>query len=156
MAMKAEMLLPGESEITSKGANFVLKLDEHGLPRFRYDGAMGAVGMAGKEAIGGHLHVTNFRVFFQSHSVNRFKGSFSIFLPSIEDMKDASAFLTKKMEIVTPSYNFEFVVWGIPQLMAQIKAARGALSPEQQTQAQAAAQAEPGKNWATDSKCSRC
>lgn len=143
--MKTEMLLAGESELTSKGANFVLNLNENGLPRFRYDGLMGAVGMTGKEAIGGKLFLTNFRVYFQSHNVNRFNGAFSIFLPSIETMKDVSAFLTKKLEIVTPSYNFEFVVWGIPQFMAQIKAARDALSPSQQEELQSAAQASPEK-----------
>lgn len=101
--MMDEYLFEGEHVLETKPANFVLSLTEHGLPRFRFDGAMGAVGMAGKEAIGGKIYLTNYRLFFKSHSINRFNGAFSIFLPTIEEIRDTSRFLAKKMEVVMPS-----------------------------------------------------
>jgi len=143
VAIMDKYLLEGESVIETKGANFVLRLDDHGLPRFRFDGAMGAVGMAGQEAIGGKLYLSNFRLFFDSHSINRFNGSFSIFLPTIVETKDSSRFVTKKLEVTTPSYVFEFVVWGIPKLMESISAAREALSPSQVEALREAAQNAP-------------
>ena len=143
--MDASLLLPDESEIISKGANFVLSLADNGLPRFRYDGMMGVVGMAGKESIGGHLHLTNFRLVFASHSVNRFTGTFSIFLPTIESMEDKSSFIVKKLVVTAPSYAYEFVIWGIPKLIEAANTARNALSATQIAQMQAAAQASPEK-----------
>lgn len=138
-------LLAEERVLMDKGANFVLRLTEHGLPRFRFDGAMGAVGMAGQEAIGGKLYLTNYRLFFQSHSINRFNGTFSMFLPAITELKDNSRFVTKKLAVTTESYVFEFVVWGIPSLIAAIESARAALSLEQIEALQAALQAAPEK-----------
>lgn len=140
-----QYLFAGESIIETKSANFVLRLDEHGLPRFRFDGAMGLVGMVGQEAIGGKLYLTNFRLFFQSHSVNRFNGAFSIFLPSIVETKNTSRFVTKKMEVATPSYRFEFVVWGIPALMAATASARGALTPAELETLEVAVRTAPEK-----------
>lgn len=143
--MDAKLLLPDETEILSKGANFVLNLNENGLPRFRFDGMMGAVGMAGKESIGGHLHLTNFRLVFASHSINRFNGTFSIFLPTIENMEDKSSFVVKKLVVTSPSYAYEFVVWGIPKLVEAINGARNALSSTQIAQMRTAAEAAPEK-----------
>ena len=140
-----EYLFEGEHILETKPANFVLSLTEHGLPRFRFDGAMGAVGMTGKEAIGGKLYLTNYRLFFQSHSINRFNGAFSIFLPTIEETRDISRFLAKKMEVMTPSYQYEFVVWGIPKLMAAITEARTGFTPAQIEVLQTVAQNQPEK-----------
>ena len=143
--MDANLLLADETEIMSKGANFVLNLQENGLPRFRFDGMMGAVGMAGKESIGGHLYLTNFRLVFASHKINRFTGTFSIFLPSIEKMEDKSSFIVKKLEVVTPSYAYEFIVWGIPALVEAVNKAKGALSSTQFARVQQLAQSSPEK-----------
>ena len=143
--MNSELLLPEETETSSKAANFVLNLTENGLPRFRFDGLMGAVGMAGKESIGGHLHLTNFRLVFSSHSFNRFNGTFSVFLPSIEKMENKSSLLVKKLEVTTPSYVYEFVVWGIPELVKAIDSARNALSSSQVARIREAAQSAPEK-----------
>ena len=107
-------LLDGESLIQTKSANAVIKIDEHGLSRFAFDQLMWTIGMKGKEAIGGKIHLTNYRLIFQSHAVNRLTGKFSIFLPTISDLKDASRFLVKKMHVATQTQQFEFVIWGIP------------------------------------------
>lgn len=130
-----EYLFSGESIIETKGANFLLRLDEHGLPRFGLFGVDSEMRLLdlpeGYESIGGKLYLTNFRLFFQSHRINRFTGTLSIFLPTIIETKDTSHFVSKIMEVVTPSHAFGFVVWGIPKLVAAITAARDSLSPAQ-------------------------
>jgi hypothetical protein len=124
-------LLAGETVILSKNANAIISVDENGLSRFAFDQLMWTVGMQGKEAIGGRLHLTNFRLIFKSHAINRLTGKFSILLPTIQEVKDVSRFLTKKIEIVTRTQHFEFVVWGIPELIAAITAAKTKLTAEQ-------------------------
>jgi hypothetical protein len=124
-------LLAGENVILSKNANAIISVDEQGLSRFAFDQLMWTVGMQGKEAIGGRLHLTNFRLIFKSHAINRLTGKFSILLPTIQEVKDVSRFLTKKIEIVTKTQHFEFVVWGIPELIAAITAAKTKLTVEQ-------------------------
>ena len=124
-------LLDGESLIQTKSANAVIKIDEHGLSRFAFDQLMWTIGMKGKEAIGGKIHLTNYRLIFQSHAVNRLTGKFSIFLPTISDLKDASRFLVKKMHVATQTQQFEFVIWGIPAFISQIHSARDSISSDQ-------------------------
>jgi hypothetical protein len=124
-------LLAGENVILSKNANSIISLDQYGLSRFAFDQLMWAVGMQGKEAVGGRLHLTNFRLIFKSHPVNRVTGKFSILLPTIQDVRNTSAFLTRKIEVITKMQRFEFVVWGIPELIEAIKAAQARLTPEQ-------------------------
>jgi hypothetical protein len=115
-------LLPGERVVLSKPANAVIRLDEHGLSRFPADHLMRVTGFAGKEAIGGKLHLTNYRLFFKSHRVNRLTGAFSIFLPTITGLHDRSRWIAKKLEVATRLQTFEFVVWGVPAFIATIQA----------------------------------
>ena len=129
-ALNTNDLLANEILLMSKGANTIIKPDEHGLSRFAFDGLMPLVGMQGKEAIGGHLHLTNYRLVFESHAINRLTGKFSIFLPTIQDIRNASGLLVKKIEVNTRLQKYEFVVWGIPALLAAIVLAKDSLMPE--------------------------
>jgi hypothetical protein len=131
MNIDQDDLLSGEKVVLSKGANAIIKIDEHGLSRFAFDQLMWTVGMKGKEAIGGKLHLTNYRLIFKSHAVNRLKGKFSIFLPTIQDVKDVSFLITKKIAVMTQTQRFEFVVWGIPELISAIESTRNNLNPQQ-------------------------
>ncbi|CAN5383558.1 hypothetical protein BH10ACI1_BH10ACI1_15440 [soil metagenome] len=146
-----EYLFSGESVIEKKGANFLLFLDEHGLPRFGLFGhnpQMLLNGLPEKtESIGGHLYLTNFRLFFWSHRFNRFKGTFSIFLPNIIEATDVSQPLTlsKMMQVVTLDHKFEFVVWKIPKLIVAINAARNSISSVQIEELQNAVRNSPEK-----------
>ncbi|MGI8788314.1 MAG: hypothetical protein ACR2HG_11195 [Pyrinomonadaceae bacterium] len=146
-----EYLFSGESVIEKKSANFLLGLDEHGLPRFGLfglDAQMLLTGLPEKsESIGGHLFLTNFRLFFLSHRFNRFKGTFSIFLPNINEAKHVSQPLTlsKIMQIVTRNHKFEFVVWKIPKLIAAINAARDSVLPANIEELQNAVHEAPEK-----------
>lgn len=138
-------LFEGEKILHANAAKFVLHLDEQGLPRLRFDQATGAAGMAGKESIGGTIFLTKYRLFFQSHGASRFNGTFSIFLPAIVDVKDTSRFLTKKMDVETSDYTFEFTGWEIPKLTAALTESRAALTPDLSDALLAAAQATPTK-----------
>ena len=120
-------LLPEENVLLSKKANAIIKPDEHGLSRFAFDHLMGTVGMAGMEAIGGNLHLTSYRLLFEAHAVNRLHGAFSIFLPTIQQVRNTSSGITRKVEIVTATQRCTYIVWGVPALIEAIDRARTAL-----------------------------
>jgi hypothetical protein len=115
-------LLPGERHLLSKPANAVIRLDEYGLSRFPADQLMWVAGFAGMEAIGGKLHLTNYRLLFKSHRVNRLTGQLSIFLPTITGLHDRSRWIVRKLEVITRLQSFEFVVWGVPAFISTIQA----------------------------------
>jgi len=127
MSPNGQELLPGETSILSKNANALIRVDELGLSRFAFDHAMGAVGLRGAEAIGGKLHLTTYRLVFESHAVNRTKGEFSIFLPTVREVRNTSSGLKRQMEVATGTQRFTFIVWGVPALIAAIEQARAGL-----------------------------
>jgi len=129
MSLDTTDLLPDETVLLSKKANALIKPDEHGLSRFAFDHLMGTVGMAGQEAIGGHLYLTSYRLLFKAHAVNRLRGEFSIFLPTIQQVRNASSGIARKAEIVTGTQRYTYVVWGVPAVIAAIDRARTALDP---------------------------
>ncbi len=133
-----DYLMSGENIIKTKNANFLLRLDENELRRFGVfgvDAEMRLLGLgAGKESIGGELYLTNFRLFFHSHSVNRLTGSLSIFLPKIVKTKNTSGLITGIMEVVTRDRSFEFIAWGVQKFTVAVAAARTSLSPRQTEQ----------------------
>jgi hypothetical protein len=99
MDIRSEDLLPVEKLVLSKFANAIIKIEEHGLSQFFVDDLLGLVGMQGKEAIGGKLHLTNYRLVFKAHFLNRVSGKFSIALPTIQSIKDTSRFRTKRSRL---------------------------------------------------------
>lgn len=125
-----EDLFYGEKLILSKNANSIINISDFALKRLPYDQAMKLVGMANKEAIGGKIHLTNYRIIFKSHSFNRLTGKFSIFLNTINDINDISSFISKKIEIKTHSQDFQFVVWGIPKLINEIDRCKNLLTEQ--------------------------
>lgn len=129
MALPMTELLEGETVLLQKAANAIITPSEHGLSRFVADGYMHLVGMKEKEAIGGHLQLTTYRLLFKAHAINRLRGQFSIYLPTITALKDTSRFLSKKMQIHTQTHAYEFVIWGIPALMDAIRNAQSQMTP---------------------------
>lgn len=121
MEFEQNDLLPGEKLILSKAANVVITIDEYGLSKFAFDKLMWTVGMKGKEAIGGKLHLTNYRLTFISHAANRLTGKFSIFLPTIQNVEDTSFLIKKQLTVLSRTQKFDFIVWGIPELIAAIQ-----------------------------------
>jgi hypothetical protein len=128
MTGSAEAFLQGEKLLVTKSANAVIKLSDLHLSPLPVDHLMPLVNMRGKEAIGGKLELTNYRLLFVSHAANRVTGKFSVLLPTIQGLRDASRFFAKKLEVQTATQTYEFVVWGVPQLIAQIEGAKAALS----------------------------
>ncbi len=124
MNITPEDLFPDEKLILSKNSNAVIALSDFGLSKFAFDKYMWAVGMKGKEAIGGKIHLTNHRLIFKSHSVNRLKGTFSILLPAVTAIHNSSFLMTRKMSIDTRFNRFDFVVWGVADLIEQIEQAQ--------------------------------
>ncbi|MFI5823685.1 hypothetical protein ACIA8I_32020 [Streptomyces rishiriensis] len=143
--LKREELLPGEGIILRKNANAVIDLREAGLSRFAFDDLMWLVGMQGKEAIGGRIYLTNYRLVFKSHRFNRVRGTFSVFLPSIEEVRDASFAVTRQVAISTGMQDSTFVVWGIPHLIEAIEQCRAEFDPAYTVELAALVLAEPWK-----------
>jgi hypothetical protein len=127
MSLSGYELLPDESGIVEKNANVLVRPDELGLSRFAFDHVLGAAGLRGTEAIAGKLHLTTYRLVFKSHAVNRAKGDFSIFLPTIREVRNTSSGFKRQLEIVTACQRFTFVVWGAPALITAIEQAKARL-----------------------------
>lgn len=125
-------LMTGEQWLLSKPANAIIRLDEYGLRRMPFNLLLWTVGLKGQEAIGGHLHLTTYRLIFQSHSINRVTGRFSIFLPSIHNLRNNSHLLTRKLGVYTQTTQYEFIVWGIQAFTRAILSARDQLGPAEQ------------------------
>jgi hypothetical protein len=132
--MSALELLPGERRILAKAANAVIRLDEYQLSRLPNDQLMGMIGFAGQEAVGGKVHLTNFRILFESHRVNRVTGAFSVFLPTIREMNDRSRLLVKRLEVVTRLQRFDFVMWGVPAFVEAVRTQSAALTASERGQ----------------------
>ncbi len=130
MSVISQELLENEQLLVAKSANAVIKLSDLHLTRLPVDHLMRFAGIRDKEAIGGKLQLTNYRLEFVSHALNRVTGNFSVLLPTIQALQDTSRFLAKKFEVRTATQTYEFVVWGVPQLIAQIEAARAAISQD--------------------------
>lgn len=143
MALGDRDLLSGEAVQRSKGANLVIRTDEAGLVGFTFDHLLGS--MAGMEAVGGRLHLTNYRLVFNSHPVNRLVGRISILLPTIQEVRDTSRGVKRRIEVVTGTQRFTFVVWGVPKLIEAVDGARSRLDDAQVRDLAAAAVAESAK-----------
>lgn len=143
MALGERDLLAGEETILTKAANAVIRPNEYGLKRFPFDAFMPLVGMKGQEAVGGRLHLTNYRLVFASHRLNRARGTFSIFLPTITDAADVSRLATRKVSITTRSQEFGFVMWGIGAFLAALERCRREMDAARGAELVHAIQARP-------------
>ncbi len=131
MQIKNSGLLKGEHIIKEKMANLIIVPKDFNLEKFAFDKMMWAVGMKDKEALGGKLYLTNYRLLFKSHAVNRLTGTVSIFLPTIKAVKNSSFFVTRKITVQTLHAKVDFVLWGITDFINKINAQQALLSYEQ-------------------------
>jgi hypothetical protein len=123
-------LLQGERLLLSKFANAIIRPADYHLSRFAADDLLWLVGMKDKEAIGGKLHLTTYRLLFRSHAANRLTGEFELFLPAVLAVRDASYLWTRKFAIDTAATHQEFIIWGIRRFVEATDAARAALTAE--------------------------
>ena len=121
LSLQPADLLPGETLVQDKAANMLVQPQDHQLrPLF-----------SGQEALGGKLYLTTDRLLFKTHAFNRVTGAYSLFLPSIRSVRDTSRLVTRKIEVTTGWQTTEFVLWGIPEFLAAIERARGAVTAAQ-------------------------
>lgn len=113
---QSNLLLPDEKIIMSKAAEANIQLLDYGKKEMAIDNLMGK-----QEKIGGVLHLTNYRLVFQSHTINEVTGTLTIFFNTIKDIDDISQWFAKKMEIVTRSQRFEFILWGVTKLIREVQ-----------------------------------
>lgn len=122
-------LLDGERAILKKNANMLVLSSAMGMAPMPSSGLVsGLLGGTADEALGGRLTLTTHRLVFTAHAVNRITGSFSLFLPTINQLDDLGSLLVKRMRVSTDTYAITFVVWGVPALMAAIGEARERLA----------------------------
>ena|SRR5665647_2469994 len=129
-------LLPGETVLLKRGANSVIERADFGLGAMPFDltAATRLTGSSrGTEAVGGHLYVTGMRLVFRSHPINRVRGRYSILLPEIDSIGDASSGPVRRVLVTTEGFRHYFVVWGIPGLIRMVGLAQQALGPEERT-----------------------
>ncbi|WP_321448399.1 hypothetical protein [uncultured Cohaesibacter sp.] len=119
LAFPSNKRLPGEVVKESFGANFIIQLEDYELKAFAASDLMWLVGMKGKEAIGGRLHLTNYRLYFQSHRFNRLRGAISIFLPQIEGIQPQTKYLVFRQASVLVGKNKIRFVISDPQKFAR-------------------------------------
>ena len=110
MFLKKTDLFAGEAVKMSKGAGFLISLDDWGLSPIVGKQTSRINGIEGKESIGGVLHVTNYRLIFNSHPLNRVCGRFSILLPTIKDIQANRRGIMRQMDVVTAIQTFVFRV----------------------------------------------
>ena len=120
--------LDGERLLVSKAANLIVRPSDFGLSRFAADGLLWTVGMKNKEAIGGKLHLTSYRLLFKAHGVNRLVGQLSLFLPQINTVQDTSRLLVRRVSVKTALTQSDFIMWGIAKFLRRVAEARAALS----------------------------
>jgi hypothetical protein len=144
MALARAELLEGEIVHLEKFANSIVRYTDYGLDRTR-DLHLGLelMGWGDKEGIGGKLYLTNYRLLFKSHAINRLTGSFSIFLPVVNYARDTSHFIVKRLELGSDVQNYEFVVHKVPKIIAEIEAAKEKLSDKGARAAVVSAMAKP-------------
>lgn len=140
-----DVLLDGETVLYQEPANFVVKLQEHGLKRFAFDNWNWVVGMKGKEALGGRIYLTNYRLIFKTHNVNRLNGITSIFLFLIIDQRNSSFFVARKMTLETHTAKMDFTLFNPNKLIEKIKAAKTQLQASQIERIRVLAMENPDK-----------
>jgi hypothetical protein len=125
MALSPDDLFPGEEVILTRLANLLIRPEEHGLSELFVD-----AGLGGEEAIGGRLYLTNYRLLFRAHQINRLRGAVSLFLPSIAGVENTSMLFKRSLRIDTKCAAYEFIVWGQQALVDQIEERRSRFSNE--------------------------
>ena len=129
MNFDAGMLFTGETILQAKLATALIRRSDYGLEQMAgEDAVLKLFGQAGIEGIGGKLHLTNYRLVFDSHSYNRVTGVFSVFLSTIVGTTGDTRFTKKRITVSTHATAYEFIAWGIPALLKLIEDARTSLT----------------------------
>lgn len=126
--------LPGEILRYSGRANAMIVRSDYALPPIRGSSGLPLVAPGGTEAVGGRLYVTNLRVVFTAHAVNRLHGSLTIPLTAIEDIQPWRSKLNIGVEVTTGTTRQQYTTWGRSRVVGAIEDARRALGPAERAQ----------------------
>jgi len=107
--------------IKRKMASAVFDHSLIGLKGHLFESKAAMVGLEDKEALGGMIYLTNYRLLYRSHILNRERGTFRIFLPSIRNISDTSFGPNRNITIETDVLDLNFIVWGIPNFIKLIQ-----------------------------------
>lgn len=121
-------LIPGERIIHEQATNAVIKIDDYGLLSFFRNDLRWIDSLIGMEAIGGWIYITNYRIIFKSHSINRVTGKLTIFLPNIINIANTSFLFRKAVTINTKYQTYEFVIWQVPHFIDIVNSEKNQLS----------------------------
>lgn len=111
-------LLANERIILSQPARLLLGMEQapqSPAPAIEPFGAMRGTAAAlarfiQGQPIDGQLYLTNYRFYFESHGDNWSKGTYSIFLPTIESEYERDGILSDELRIESKSASHRFVV----------------------------------------------
>jgi len=132
-------LLPNERIILSQPARLLLGMDQgiqSPAPAIEPFGAMRGTASAlarfiQEQPIDGQLYLTNYRFYFESHGENWAKGSYSIFLPTIESEYERDGILSDELRIESKAASHRFVVRNASEFVDALNdPQRGAVDPE--------------------------
>jgi hypothetical protein len=121
MARIEKSLLPGEEIGLSKLANLWVRPSEYGLSEFAF-----AV-TGDSEAIGGKAHLTNYRLIFAAHGINRLQGIHSIFLANVRQVRKGWT----SLHVETETREYDFVMWFNRRFYEAIERERQAFGPKE-------------------------
>ena len=125
-------LLDGEREFHRSKANAVIVPSDYDLSEFAAGELLGLAGIKGKEAIGGHLHVTSLRIAFEAHGFNRVKGVLSVPLPAIRSAVLWRAGLSVGIQVATQAAALQFVSWSRKAVLLALEEARTHFGPTEE------------------------
>lgn len=117
-------LLDGESVMYSGRVNALISPSEHGLSQFAADQLLDRIGAEGQEAIGGKLFVTQARIIFSSHRLNRLSGRLSTPLSVVDSYQRFKSGLLRGLEVRTQAANQSYVSWSAGKAIRTLEEAK--------------------------------
>jgi hypothetical protein len=130
-------LYTGESVLISKPANMFIDLSA----QTRWLVLIGQK----REALGGKLFLTNYRLVFESHSLNSIICKVSFPLHTITGLRDMSWSILKKMAVDTAAGSAIFVVWGVRQFINTAQETMNSVDDARLREFQMYVSQDPGK-----------
>lgn len=121
-------LLPNEIVLLTKSANLVVDSAEFGLTPLPGTVLRRGMLVGGDESLGGKLILTNLRLIFEPHAVNRVQAVLVVPLELISALTNASRGISRMVRVDWSGHSRVIVVWGIPALIARITDARDRLT----------------------------
>ena len=142
-AVDPSELLEAEQVLHSAPANLVVKVSDFEIGPFAFDDLLWALGMRGQEALGGRIHLTNRRLLFRTHQLNRLRGTLSVWLPTIQEAANTSYMMVQRLTVRTGSGRINLIIGDVDAFIGQIDEARKAITASDIAGIRSALEADP-------------